>query len=115
MSHSWRAVRKNETRDPTAHDRSMDRVRSTAGHHRPLLSLLVHVLAHRQRLSQTAAGRKQGGVSTSREARSAAGVAGVRRGRGRWLVPADTARCVAWLDKEWRLRRVDQAPVWSLS
>ena len=77
--------------------------------------LLVHVLADRQRLTQAAAPGEQGGVPGSRGTRPVAGLlafdGAVAVG---WcqLTPRDA---VPWLDRTWRLKRVDDVPVWSLS
>ena len=82
---------------------------------RRLQWLLVHVLADRQRLSSEAAREKQGGVSRGRHAWSAPGLLAfdgdVAVG---WcqLTPRDA---LPWLDRVWRLKRVDDVPVWSLS
>jgi GNAT superfamily N-acetyltransferase len=77
-----------------------------------LQRLLVHVLTNRQRLSQKTAREEQGGIPRGGEEWAASGLACFRWQFGCGLVSAHTPR---WLDRAWRLRRVDDVPVWSLS
>jgi len=80
-----------------------------------LQRLLVHALVNRQRVSQKAARDEQSGVSRSREERSTSGLARVHGDLAvGWcqLTPRDA---LPWLDRAWRLRRVDDVPVWSIS
>src|SRR5215472_1227207 len=82
----------HEAHDPSAHARSVARLRGPLRQERGLLWLLVHVWADRERLSSAAAGGEQGSVPGDRVARAAAGVARLQRRSGRGLVPADPAR-----------------------
>ena len=80
-----------------------------------LQRVLVHVLANRQCLSQAVSRGEQGGVSEGGEGRAASGPDRFRWRFACWLVSAYASRCPALLDRSWRLRRVDDAPVWSIS
>jgi GNAT superfamily N-acetyltransferase len=75
----------------------------------------VHVLEDPQQISQATAREKQGGVSRGREACPAPGLLAFNADRAvGWcqLTPRDD---LPWLDRAWRLKRVDEVPVWSLS
>ena len=93
----------------------------------------------RQGLSREGGRGEQGGLPGDRGAGAAAGPACIRRRAARRLVPAHATRrrmprsiargvsCpsagassrhathVPWLDRTWRLKRIDDVPVWSLS
>ena len=80
--------------DPAADAGSVAGTRGPVRPERGLQRLLVHVLADRQRLSHEIARAQQGGVSRDREARSATGLARLRRRHGRGLVSAYRRRGV---------------------
>src|SRR5205823_1260762 len=79
----------HEAHGPFTHSRSVACARGSVWRKRCRRRLLVHVLADWQSLSQETARGKQGGLPRGREARSASGLARLRRRYGRWLVPAD--------------------------
>jgi GNAT superfamily N-acetyltransferase len=77
--------------------------------------LLVYVLANRRDVSEEAEIAKQGRFSQGDQERAAARLAAIRQRRGRGLVPDHSARCAAPPREGWRLKRVDDVPVWSIS
>ena len=117
----WRRNYKNasssdEAEDSASHTQPVACARGPIRRKRCLQRLLVHVSAKRQEIWQEAAREEQSGASRNREEGSTAGLAGFpwRFVSGPWcqLTPRDA---LPWLDRVWRLRRVDDVPVWSIS
>jgi GNAT superfamily N-acetyltransferase len=89
--------------------------RGSVRRERRLQRLLVHVRADRQRLSQAAARGEPGGLQEVVERGPPPGLLAFKGDLAvGWcqLTPRDQ---VPELDRAWRLKRVDDVPVWSLS
>ena len=87
---------------PPADARAVARAGGPVRQTRCVERLLVHVLAHRQRLPGATQGGEPGGPPLHRPARTAARPARVRRRHGRGLVPGDPAPRASvsrWIDE----------------
>jgi hypothetical protein len=102
-------------RDSSANPRPLASSRGPLRHQRPLQPLLVHVLAHRSRLSQAPTRRKQSRLPPDCRAGPPPGLLAFIDNQAVGWCQLTPRQALPYLDRGRRLKRIDQESVWSLS